>query len=280
MPVSPEAIQGYLMQAGLNFGTSDHGANGHFMLSFKTKRYINPEGEKSLMLLITVGEDGRYIELAACNMYSAAEAKSIGRLSELLLDINFRSKLLRFELDRSDGEIRATAEAVPQDGSVTFQSFMRMLTMFPSAADRLHPSITKVLKTGRLPRATGRDKRLEELVRRAGGFAALEKLVDENERVDICSPELDEMMRLHLQSLAEKKAREGGGDAAGKAGDEKSPPSSPAEKPATPSQESTPPPKSAQPPRIEMPDCQFPDDLDEDDDDDDGFCSCDEPLLE
>ena len=61
MPIATEAIQGFLMRAGMKFGMDDQGETGHFMLSFRTKRYKNPDGEKSLMMLITVGESGRYL---------------------------------------------------------------------------------------------------------------------------------------------------------------------------------------------------------------------------
>lgn len=202
MPTPPEAIQGYLMRAGLKFGSNDQGSNGQFVLSFQTSRYINPDGDKSLMLLITVGEDGGYIEIAAMNMYSASDAKDVGKLAEFLLNQNYMNKLLRFELDRSDGEIRATAEAMCVDGSVTYLSFMRMLMLFPAIADKLHPAIAKIKTTGRLPRPVSGNKRLHDLIRRAGSLEALEKLVQD--KVDSESLSLEQMMEMHLKSIDEQ----------------------------------------------------------------------------
>ena len=200
MPIATEAIQGFLMRAGMKFGMDDQGETGHFMLSFRTKRYKNPDGEKSLMMLITVGESGRYLEIAAMNMYNTSDAKSVGALAEYLLSQNYRNKIVRFELDRADGEIRAAAEAAPMHGSITFHAFMRMLSMFPALADQLHPTITKIQQTGRLPRPDVRDKRLEDLVRRAGGVEALEALVrQKKEQADGETMTLEDMMEMHLR---------------------------------------------------------------------------------
>ena len=177
MPIPPEAIEGFLMQAGLKYVSQDQGANGQFIVTFATKRYVNPVGEKVLGLILTIGEEGRYLEITAVQMYSANDAKDVGKIAEFLLGENHQQKLIRWELDRSDNEIRATAEVAPCDGSITFDAFMRMLMVFPCTADRLHPAITKVMTTAELPSPMVTDRRVSDLVRRAGGIKALEKLV-------------------------------------------------------------------------------------------------------
>jgi len=191
MPVAVEAIQGYLMRAGLKFTANDQGNNGQFVLSFKTRHYENPAGDKSLMLIVNIAEAGRYLEITAVGMYSAKDAKDIGKLAQFLLGQNYVTKILRWELDRTDGEVRASVEVAPVDGSVTFNSFMRMLMLFPMVAESLHPTITKVMKTGQLPAPVRVNKRLQELVRRAGGIASLERLVRSHEKATRDSVSLD-----------------------------------------------------------------------------------------
>jgi hypothetical protein len=191
MPVAVEAIQGYLMRAGLKFAANDQGDNGQFVLSFKTQRYKNPAGDKSLTLFVTIAEAGRYLEIAAVGIYSAKEAKDVGKLAQFLLGQNYVTKLLRWELDRTDGEVRASVEMAPVDGSVTFDSFMRALMLFPLVADSLHASIAKVMTTGKLPAPVRVNKRLQELVRRAGGIASLERLVRSHEKATRDSVTLD-----------------------------------------------------------------------------------------
>lgn len=182
MPIPVEAIQSYLMRAGLRFAANDDGDNGQFVLSFKTRYYQNPTGEKSLALLITVAEDGKYLEIAAVGMYSAKKAKDVAKLSLFLMGENYKTKLLRWEIDRTDNEVRATIEVAPVDGSITFDSFMRMLMLFPLVADGMHAAICRVMTTARLPTPTRIDKRLQELVRRAGGIRGLERLVRAHEK--------------------------------------------------------------------------------------------------
>jgi hypothetical protein len=194
MPVPVEAIQGYLIRSGLKFAINDQGDNGQFMLTFETRRYSNPAGEKSLMVIVTVSENGGHLEIAAVNAYSATDAKDVGKLCEFLMGQNYTTKLLRWELDRCDGEIRALADVAPLDGGVTFEAFMRMLMTFPIVLDSLHPSITKVMTTAKLPPPTRINKRLRDLVHRAGGLDALEKLVRAQEKASrdsaVISPEL------------------------------------------------------------------------------------------
>ena len=191
MPIAVEAIHGFLLTAGLKFAANDQGDNGQFVLSFKTRHYVNQAGSKSLMLVVNIAEAGRYLEIAAVGMYSANDAKDIGKLAEFLLAQNYVTKLLRWELDRTDGEVRVSVEVAPVDGSVTFTSFMRMLMLFPMVAESLHPTITKVMTTGKLPAPVRVNKRLEELVRRAGGIASLERLVRSHEKATRESVSLD-----------------------------------------------------------------------------------------
>lgn len=191
MPIPVEAIQSYLMRGGLKFSANDNGDNGQFILSFKTRNYQNPIGEKSLTLFINVAEDGKYLEIAAVGMYSAKKAKDIGKLSVFLLGENYKTKLLRWELDRTDSEVRATIEVAPVDGSITFDSFMRMLMLFPLVADGMHGAISRVMATGKLPVPTRIDKRVHELVRRAGGVKGLERLVRAHEKTKPSAATID-----------------------------------------------------------------------------------------
>jgi len=202
MPIPVEAIQGYLLRAGLKFSINDQGENGQFVLTFATQRYRNPGGEPSLIVIVTVSDNGRHLEISAVNAYSANDAKDVGKLSEFLLGQNYATKLLRWELDRCDGEIRALADAGPMDGGMTYEAFMRMLMMFPIVLDTMHPSIVKVMATAKLPMPVRTNKRLRSLVQRAGGIDALEKLVQAQEKSSresaVVDPELAAKFGLDL----------------------------------------------------------------------------------
>lgn len=198
MSIPVEAIQGYLLRAGLKFAINDQGNNGQFMLTFETRRYRNPSGENSLMVVVTVSDNGHHLEVAAVNAYSANDAKNVGTLCEYLMGQNYALKLLRWELDRCDGEIRALADAAPVDGGITYEAFMRMLMMFPVVLDSLHTSIAKVMATAKLPVPVRTDKRLRSLVQRAGGIDALEKLVRAQEQASRESATIDPALAAKL----------------------------------------------------------------------------------
>lgn len=253
--IAVEAVNGFLLRAGLKFAANDEGDNGQFVLSFKTRHYMNPVGEKSLTLFVTIGEDGKYLEIAAVGMYSAKKAKDLGALAVFLLGQNYTTKLLRWELDRTDNEVRATIEVAPVDGSVTFDAFMRMLMLFPVIADSVHHDISKVMTTGKLPTPIRIDKRLQELVRRAGGVRGLERLVAAHEKTKRAAVTLDPEVAKKLGLEVAPPPNASAPDAANPvppAAD--GPRDTPAKSPEAPSSDS---------PRL---------------DDGDGPCSCDHPI--
>ena len=59
-----------------------------------------------------------------------------------------RSKLIRFDFDPDDGEIRGLTECPIEDGSLTREQFLRLLTAIPELIDRWDPAIRRALKTG------------------------------------------------------------------------------------------------------------------------------------
>ena len=61
-----------------------------------------------------------------------------------------RTKMIRFEHDREDGEIRASIECPLEDGRLTRRQFRRMLEALPELIDRWDPVIRQTLRTGRI----------------------------------------------------------------------------------------------------------------------------------
>ena len=123
------------------------------------------------MLVVTVAEDGEYLKVATCNAYSTQDAKDVGVLCEFLMGQNYDTKLLRWQLDRCDGEIRVLADVAPADGGITYDAFLRTLMAFPLVLDSLHPSVAKVMATAELPAPIRIDKRLRTSGRSFGTSA-------------------------------------------------------------------------------------------------------------
>ncbi len=168
MAISLEQLEGYLLQDDLKYAIDDE----RIMLSFSMDDYVNPvSGQKSLLLGIRVDDEGRYAEICAPRLYDARGAKDVGRLAELLLHLGYTHRLVRFGLDRGDGEVQAVIPFDPVDGTVTYAAFIGGLRWLPGFVDFWHPVIDRAIQTGELPGLDriGSHPEIARMIAQAGG---------------------------------------------------------------------------------------------------------------
>jgi hypothetical protein len=157
MPLNLEQIEASLVEAGLKYRLEDGGGCGHVLTAFATSCYENAEGQRGVAIVISVSDDGEFLEFTAPRLYDARRCREPGKLYQALLDITMRTKLVRFEHDAEDGEIRATVTYPIEDGSLTRRQFRRMVEAIPKAVDHWHPVIQRAMKEGIVELAAGAD---------------------------------------------------------------------------------------------------------------------------
>lgn len=78
-------------------------------LGFNTSNFTNRKGEKSLVILLQVRDGGQYLAAQAPNAFRLSGDHMHAGM-DLLLRLQWAWKLVRFEYDHTDGEIRPSAE--------------------------------------------------------------------------------------------------------------------------------------------------------------------------
>lgn len=175
MATTYEALQGYLEQDEVAYQRLD----SCLEVVFPANQFVNQlNGRESLHMLIVVGEEGESVEFLAPRLYDLRSAVAPTAVCEMLASINFQTRTFRWEVDRRDGEVRATISAPLEGGALTHAAFRRLLALMPRTVDFWHPVIQRVFATGMLPPLppSRTDPRLEQAYEDAGGLEGLREI--------------------------------------------------------------------------------------------------------
>jgi hypothetical protein len=121
--------------------------------SFSTDYYQDSDGDRSIFLVLKPEEDGEYFKLIAPNLYNLPANLDAGTreaVFKVLLMVCWRTKLIQFEYDDSDGEVRAIVEFPLEDAPLTHRQLMRCIHGMVQIVDEYHPIIANVIATGKI----------------------------------------------------------------------------------------------------------------------------------
>jgi hypothetical protein len=115
---------------------------------FKTENYVSPAGEKGIPVIIKLEENGEFLKVFSPAVYHVpADQNQLG-VFLVLLHICWRTKMLQYEYDPTDGEIRAMIEFPLEDAELTERQFMRIVFSLVELVDRYDPVIRRAIETG------------------------------------------------------------------------------------------------------------------------------------
>lgn len=117
------------------------------LLAMAMPTYRGPEGEDYLRLVIRLSEEGRYFELFAPFAFRAL-GPYVNAFLRACAIIQFRTKLVQFEYDDSDGEIRPVIEFPIEDGTLTAQQLKRCIMGMCRLVESYYPVLKKALEEG------------------------------------------------------------------------------------------------------------------------------------
>ena len=157
--------------------------NNRLVLTVPAENYIeHTDGETSLLIVAHLDLQRGIVNLYAPNCIDLTSSDHREKASQLLLWMNYRSELPRFEIDLADNEVRCTASTSFGDAFIDSVQLRSMLSSRTRAVDEYWDVIVGVLKTGKLPE-TLYEKReryeLADLIRVAGGVEGLRKILNE-----------------------------------------------------------------------------------------------------
>jgi len=153
MATTLKIITDFLDGEGLEFLHKE--GRQHVRLRMPTKKYM-PPGSRSLHidLVVALEEEGAYLKVIAPEVYLfPATASSFQKLAlmQSLLQISLMSKMVQFEYEAEDGEIRAIIEFPLEDAILSKRQLMRCIHGLVKVMDRNHPTIVDAIKHGLTP---------------------------------------------------------------------------------------------------------------------------------
>ena len=145
-----------------------------------TKQFINLNDEKIVPLVVTLSERAEFLQIIAPAIFNLQKVNHPHSLNSALLQLSFKTKIIRFGLDGKDGEIRASVDIALEESKLKKNQFLRSLFAIPIILDQYYLSIKQAMDEGlvnikRFPL----DKPLElvDLMHLAGGVMGLRDLL-------------------------------------------------------------------------------------------------------
>lgn len=158
MPTTLDQVIGHLEAEGLKY----HREDTFVRLGFQTSNYRTPGGDSGISLVIALEEEGEFIKIVAPGVYQYPDGPHKAVLFQLLLMISWNTKMVQYEYDVSDGEVRAIIEFPLEDATLTKKQLLRCVHAIAGLVDEYHPQVVAAMTKGELP-APEDDSEMAEL---------------------------------------------------------------------------------------------------------------------
>jgi hypothetical protein len=139
-------------------------------LVFRTQHYEDSDGDKTLLVVIALEENGEYIKIFA-PMAMKAKGRHTDDLLKACAMVQYKTKLIQFEYDEDDGEIRPMVEWPIEDGTITAKQIARAVHGLVTLVDRFYPVLAQAAAKGKInfdllapEKQTGLDPHVRELL--------------------------------------------------------------------------------------------------------------------
>ncbi|MGL5061518.1 MAG: hypothetical protein ACRC62_16205 [Microcoleus sp.] len=110
---------------------------------------VKAENVENFIIFIQLSEDGEFVQFIAPQLLAVKDSVYKGILFQTMLAISWQVKMLRFEYDPTDGEIRASIELPIEDSQLTERLFDRCLSGLIQLVDlKAMPRLKAVLAAG------------------------------------------------------------------------------------------------------------------------------------
>lgn len=146
MATTYQEIQEYLDVGGFRYSIT---AENTILTGFgEMEEYRDVDGQARLGILILLEEAGSYVRFLCPRLYVYTNKRYRGDLFQSCLMLNYWTKLIQFEFDDRDGELRAVIELPVEDSQLTQAQVARCLTTLAYLIDRFDPMIRKTMREG------------------------------------------------------------------------------------------------------------------------------------
>lgn len=143
MAITMDDILTSLEEASLRYEL--HQITQEPVILFPTNNFLNESGSYLLAVVIQLTENGEYIKFFVPSAYHIPEDESAYALLKSFTIIAWQVKLLDFEVDPGDGEVRPTIDFPIEDGSITTGQIRRCCKTLARLVDIFHPYLKYAL---------------------------------------------------------------------------------------------------------------------------------------
>ncbi len=145
MATSLREVSGFLDDLGLRHEVQDD----HVLLPFSTEHYRSPDGEASLVMAVRLEEGGHYVKVFVPNAFRADGEHTDAFLRAVAI-VQWRTKLVQFEFDETDGEVRAIVEFPIEDARLTAGQLGRCVHGLVQLLEAYAEPLLTALETGEI----------------------------------------------------------------------------------------------------------------------------------
>ena len=185
MATTVSEITGFLDSIDLKYELPDDSDN-QVITGFGTEKYTDRKGNKGVTIVIALEENGEFIKVIAPQVYSYKDGPNKSAILQTCLMACWKTKMLQYEYDDSDGEIRAVIEFPLEDARLTERQLKRILHSLAQLVDQYDPAFRAAMDKGVIDfsHAGGSGQRLTELVGALGDVSPEEmsEIVEEIKR--------------------------------------------------------------------------------------------------
>lgn len=115
------------------------------IILFPTNQYMDNNGRHLLMVVIQLTENGEFVKFFTPSAYHIPMDDSAYGMLKTFSIISWQVKLVDFEVDPADGEVRPTIDFAIEDGTLTTKQLERCCKTLARVVDILHPYIKYAL---------------------------------------------------------------------------------------------------------------------------------------
>lgn len=112
------------------------------------KRFTTAVGDPGIQFVIRVLERGEFLAIFMPRAWSLANCPHKAAVFEALASIQTHYKMLRFDYDPTDGEIRPNVELPLEDADLTSRQFHRLMHGMLHGVPRFDSVIRQAIETG------------------------------------------------------------------------------------------------------------------------------------
>lgn len=186
MAMTIDEISDLLTECGIDHETNElfEAIRFGFRLEPSWTNYRNPAGAATHEFVISLHGDGEFVAVYLPRTWIIADCPHRAAVFEVLATYQGQRRMIRFDHDPEDGEIRANMEIWLADTSLSLTQLQTMINQIGRGVCRIDPVIRHAMRTGEVSFELIADldedreaERVGELARAAGGIEALERLV-------------------------------------------------------------------------------------------------------